>query len=71
LQVTHDTMKQALTCRTSCLLTTESQRYYWYKDGQYLMEHKDTSDTFPLTKDSKGNYYCSVHGYNEILSRPL
>ncbi|XP_053085333.1 sialoadhesin isoform X2 [Pangasianodon hypophthalmus] len=71
LQVTRDSTEQALTCRTSCLLTSALHRYYWYRNGQYLKKYTDNMETFPLRNAEDGSYSCSFHGYNNIHSPPL
>ncbi|XP_053085332.1 uncharacterized protein LOC128317451 [Pangasianodon hypophthalmus] len=71
LQVTRDSTEQALTCRTSCLLTSAPHQYYWYRNGQYLKKYTDNMETFPLRNAEDGSYSCSFHGYNNIHSPPL
>ncbi|XP_053532491.1 sialoadhesin-like isoform X2 [Ictalurus punctatus] len=71
LQVTHNSLQQTLTCRTSCTLTFTVHRYFWYKNGQYLEKYKDNVRTFPLSKAEEGSYSCSVEGYGSILSLPV
>ncbi|XP_060767351.1 hepatic and glial cell adhesion molecule-like isoform X2 [Neoarius graeffei] len=71
LQVSHDSTRQALTCRTSCLLTPASHRYHWYKNGQYLKKYTANMQPFHVSNDDEGRYSCSFQGYNEIFSPPL
>lgn len=66
-----DATQQALTCRASCLLTFAAQRFYWYKNGQYLEKYKDEINPFLLRNAEEGSYSCSVHGYNSIRTLPL
>ncbi|XP_058237302.1 uncharacterized protein LOC131347336 isoform X1 [Hemibagrus wyckioides] len=71
LQVIRDYKNKALICHTSCNLTFAANVYYWYKDGQYIQDNKDTQGTFPLSNDEEVSYSCSVHGYNEIRAPSL
>ncbi|XP_053472449.1 sialoadhesin-like [Ictalurus furcatus] len=70
LQVTHDSTQQALTCRTSCPLTSTVQ-YNWHKNGKIFEKYRDNMETFSLRTAEEGSYSCSVHGYNDILSLPV
>ncbi|XP_053532488.1 uncharacterized protein LOC128629263 [Ictalurus punctatus] len=70
LQVTHDSLQQTLTCRTSCLLTSPVQ-YNWHKNGKIFENYRINMKTFSLTKAEEGSYSCSVEGYSTILSLPL
>ncbi|XP_053532426.1 sialoadhesin [Ictalurus punctatus] len=70
LQVTHDSTKQTLTCRTSCLLTSTVQ-YNWHKNGKIFEKYRVNMETFSLTNGEEGSYSCSVEGYGTILSLPV
>ncbi|KAL7831368.1 hypothetical protein SRHO_G00308710 [Serrasalmus rhombeus] len=70
LQVKQNRPK-ALTCSTSCTLTSVQQHFLWYKNGGYTGKDTDYNEPFILSSNNKGGYTCSVFGYNNIRSSPL
>ncbi|KAL6461849.1 hypothetical protein MHYP_G00299940 [Metynnis hypsauchen] len=70
LQVKQNRPK-ALTCSTSCTLTSVQHHFLWYNNGRYTGKDTNYNDPFVLSSSNKGSYTCSVFGYNSTRSSPL